>query len=140
MNIIPDISWQDDPSVVIVGLISSSNYALSVNGALNASSFIQNGIDLNNIFVKAGDSSNQVVTNYLTVNCNISTSNLSSSGTIKGNYIIVYSNLTTNSIIYQSSELSNIINTSNTNLSNYVRSVSNLFSNSLANSNTNLSN
>ena len=71
MNIIPDISWQDDPSVVIVGLISSSNFALSVNGPLNASSFSQNGVDLNNLFVKAGDTSNQLITNYLTVNSNI---------------------------------------------------------------------
>ena len=42
MNFIDDTSWIDDPVVEIANISTGGNFALSVNGAFNATSLNQN--------------------------------------------------------------------------------------------------
>ena len=76
MNFIEDITWQDDPSVIVSDITTQGNFALTVNGAFNAASLNINGTDINNIFINANDLRDNIDTDYLIVNSNITTSNI----------------------------------------------------------------
>ena len=76
MNFTEDTTWQDDPAVSINDITTGGSYALSVNGSFNAASISLNGIDITNIFVDANANKKNITTDFLTVNSNITTSNL----------------------------------------------------------------
>jgi len=76
MDFIEDITWQGDPAVTVSDITTQGNYALTVNGAFNAASLNINGTDINNIFINAADLKNNIDSDYLIVNSNITTSNI----------------------------------------------------------------
>ena len=47
MNFIQDNTLQDDPSIIISDITTQGNYALSVDGSLNAESLNINDVDVN---------------------------------------------------------------------------------------------
>ena len=66
MNFIEDITWQDDPSVIVSDITTQGSYALTVNGAFNAASLNINGTDITNIFANANSLNSNINTNFLT--------------------------------------------------------------------------
>ena len=65
MNFIQDNTLQDDPSIIISDITTQGNYALSVDGSLNAESLNINGVDVYNIFLKISDINSNLTSNLL---------------------------------------------------------------------------
>ena len=126
MDFLNDISTQD-PLVIVCDITSNNDYVLSVKGSINATSISQNGTDINNIFLKLNNSSNNITA------CNLYTSNIYNSNTFSNLGIAYFNNdtiingilctsndiITTSKIKENNIYLSNIYVSSNV-LNNYL--------------------